>query len=218
MLEVDRAYSSLKKKIMNREIGPGYPVFDKEIAEELGMSRTPVREAIQRLITEGLVEMIPRKGVYIKTLSMDEIKECYEFAEALEGMVAYLVAKCITDEQIDELKKITEVMEESLKNGDINAWIAADEDFHSKLWEISNNRITIENLKRINSQIHRVRIFVTSSWIDKEKSNNDHEAIIEAFSEHDPDLARNIHQNHWRRIREETLNILGTYNLIHEQL
>ncbi len=218
VLEVDRAYNELKRKILNREIGPGYPLFDKEISEELNMSRTPVREAIQRLKMEGLIEIIPRKGIYIKTLSRDEIRQCYEFAEALEGMVAYLAAENITPEQIEELTAITEVMEKSLADNNIDAWITADEEFHTKLWELSNNQILIDNLKRVNTLIHRVRIFITSNWMDKEKSNKDHEAIIDAFVNHDQDQAQKIHQTHWRRIRKDILSILDNHHFIHDNL
>jgi DNA-binding GntR family transcriptional regulator len=214
MLEVDRAYNELLRMVMSRQLQPGYPIFDVEVAKKMGMSRTPVREAIQRLKVEGLVEVIPRKGVYIKSLSQEEIRESYELAEALEGMVAYLAAENITEEQIDNLGAITERLDESLKSNDISGWITADEEFHNEIRKISNNSIISNTLKRFDIQIHRVRIMITSNWLDKEKSNFDHKAIVEAFKKHDGELAQKIHHEHWRRIRKDILEILSSYTFV----
>jgi DNA-binding GntR family transcriptional regulator len=209
MLEADRAYDALRLMIVNNDFRDGYPILDKEIAKSLGMSRTPVREAIQRLKAEGLLDVVPRKGVYVKRLTAEEIRESYEFGEALEGMVAYLAAERANIEHADELQVIVDAMDQALESRNIMQWISMDEEFHTRLWAMCGNRMIENALRVLYIQIHRVRIFITAAYLDKVTSNREHRQLIEVIKAGNAEASRRIHQKHWRRIRDQALKVIN---------
>lgn len=208
MLEADRAYEALRLMIVRHELRDGYPILDKEIAESLNMSRTPVREAIQRLKAEGLLETAPRKGVFVKQLSPHEIRESFEYGEAVEGMAAYLAAERADEAMVAELEQFAAEMDQALSDQNIMEWIASDERFHAKLWQACGNRIIEAELQRLYVQIHRVRVFITAGYINKSESNAEHQAMIDAIRAGKAEESRSIHQQHWHRIRMEVLRVM----------
>jgi DNA-binding GntR family transcriptional regulator len=198
----DRAYSAIREAIAKGEIRPGYPLLETELAKQLGMSRTPVREAINRLKAEDIIETVRRKGIFVKTLSKEEIIKWYEVAEGLEGMVSYLVASD-PDIEINELENNIKTMEEALKENNTDKWIVADEQYHVILYTLCKNNFLIENLQRVNEKLKLARlVLIAGSMSDKIQSTKDHRATFEAIKAGNAELARQITQNHWRRIRE----------------
>ncbi|PLR95911.1 GntR family transcriptional regulator [Bacillus sp. T33-2] len=198
----DRAYSAIREAIVNGTLRPGYPLLETELSEQLGMSRTPVREAINRLKAEDVIETIKRKGIFVKTLSKDELVHWYEVAEGLEGMVSYLVASD-PEAQLDEMEANIEAMEEALSERNTDKWIAADERYHSILYSLCKNNFLVEHLKRVNEKLQLARlVLIAGSASDKQESTKDHRATFEAIKAGDPDLARKCTHEHWKRIRQ----------------
>lgn len=109
------AYDYILNKITENKIPQGYPVIEEDFAQQLNMSRTPVREAIKLLSVEGFIDIFPRKGAFVKVLSAQDISDCYEMIEAIEGMIAYLAAKNPSEEIIDQLNQYLDEMEKERK-------------------------------------------------------------------------------------------------------
>ncbi|PLR75871.1 GntR family transcriptional regulator [Bacillus sp. V3-13] len=198
----DRAYSAIRIAIANGELRPGYPLLETELSEQLGMSRTPVREALNRLKAEDIIETVKRKGIFVKTLSKEELFQWYEVAEGLEGMVAYLVASD-PNVQLGELENDIKTMEEALTENNTDKWIVADEHYHAALNALCKNVFLVENLQRVHEKLRLARlVLIAGSTPDKTQSTREHRANLEAIKAGDAELARQITQNHWKRIRK----------------
>jgi DNA-binding GntR family transcriptional regulator len=174
------------------------------------MSRTPVREAIHRLIAEGLLIRLRGRGTFVRSLSRDEVCSVYEYAEGLEGMVAFLAAKKYDPKSERRILEPIEVMETEIdKSTDSGtneiAWAAADRRFHESLYEICPNRIIVEGLKRVNAQIQLVRIGASGVLLNRRKSTQDHRDTATAIISGDAHRARDTMQRHWERIRTELM-------------
>ncbi|WHY66529.1 GntR family transcriptional regulator [Neobacillus sp. SuZ13] len=197
----EMAYTAIRKSIINGELRPGYPVLESEFSERLGISRTPIREAINRLKAEDLIERLPRKGIFVKALSMEDLYKKYEVAEGLEGMVAYLVALDPAG-NLAKLQNSIIGMENALCLEDTEQWIEADERYHAALLNLCKNEHLVDHLRRLNEKLHLARLLlIARSAPDKNQSTMEHKAAFEAIKARDATLARTITQNHWKRVR-----------------
>src|SRR3712207_6626667 len=158
---VDGAYDALKNAIRNNVFAPGYQGSEQEIASQLGMSRTPVHEAIIRLQEEGLVRVLPRRGVVVCALSPEGMREIYGVIIALETASSELLAERPEGERgpvADELDGVNARMEAALAADDLVDWAGADERFHQLLVERSGNGRLARMFHTIMDQSHRARM------------------------------------------------------------
>lgn len=138
---VDAAYGQIRRRILDNVWPPGHRALEQEVALELGMSRTPVREALAQLQNEGLVEVIPRHGMRVLPASPTDMREIYEILTALECMAAELLARRKpADAQLRPLMDASAAMDRALKVDDLDTWAEADERFHAQLLELAGNR------------------------------------------------------------------------------
>ncbi len=210
------AYEGMKRGILSRELKPGCPIIETEFAERFQMSRTPIREAIRRLYAEGLVDIFPRKGAYIKSFTKRDLLMSFEAAEAAEGMVAYLVARNVAEKKCDkswlqELDQIMTQMDKSLKANDLQSWASGDEKFHNTLYRMCDNEYITRSLESIRMQLNYALWFLTPFYIEKKPSNLEHREIIAAIRNGDPEKARDIAQKHRNRVRNELEKTVPEY-------
>ena len=140
---VDEAYDTIKAQILNNEMPPGGQYLERDIAGDLGMSRTPMREALVRLQDDGLIDILPRRGFRVRPISPDDMREIYQLLYCLEATAAELLAARQLPGDSPELKALeaaTGDMETSLEKGDLDGWAAADERFHRLLLEYCGNK------------------------------------------------------------------------------
>ena len=130
----DLVFEALKEAILTQKLHPGERLLESELAVELGVSRTPVREAIRRLEQENLVVMIPRKGAYVAGISLKDIHEVYEIRAALEALALELAAAYITDEELAELARQVSEEEAMTEDGRLNEIIFIDSSFHDLIY------------------------------------------------------------------------------------
>jgi DNA-binding GntR family transcriptional regulator len=209
MYAAEIAYLAIRNAIINGELRPGYPILETEFSERLGMSRTPIREAINRLKAEDLIETIRRKGIFVKALSIEDLCKKYEIAEGLEGMVAYLVASD-PERNIVSLENSIVRMEHALSVQNTDHWIAADQNYHAILSDLCKNVHLVKSLKQLNEKLNLARLLlIARSTPDKCQSTKEHKAAFEAIKDGDADLARTITQNHWRRVRRGYQNLIS---------
>ena len=208
------AYVQLKDEIRSNRMPPGYMAPEPEIALRLGMSRTPVREALLRLESEGLVELIPRRGARVLPIHADDMKEIYEILTALEPeAAASLAQRKPTDEELAPLEAATSEMEMALAESDLDRWAAADDRFHQKLLELHGNRRLADFVGALYDQAHRCRIVTLRLREPPAKSTEEHRNILECLRRGDPDAARKAFRQHRERTVAELLNILENYRL-----
>ena len=200
---VDDAYSRLKREILADRFRPGFQAFELEIADMLQMSRTPVREALIRLESDGLIELVPRRGVRVLPVSPGDMKDIYQLLTLLEPEAAAEVAQ--RGVSADEMA--------SLEQDDLEGWAEADDQFHRELLAMSSNRRMVEYLNILFDQAHRARMITVRLRDRPVASTKDHRDILDAIVAGDADKARQVFREHRERASRELLKLLETSRL-----
>lgn len=185
----------LRQRIFGMQLEPGSWIDELKLCSELGISRTPMREALKVLAVEGLVTMRPRRGAYVTEMSERDVREAYQLLALLESDAASRVAEMASDEQMQELQSIHEELEASL--GDRAAFFAANERFHFELVQIDGNRWRIQfitDLRRV-MKLNRHHSLFTRGRL--EASLAEHQALMRALVRRDAALARQLMQEHF---------------------
>lgn len=208
------AYERLKAEILENRMPAGFQATEPEIALKMGMSRTPVREALLRLEAEGLVELIPRRGARVLPISLDDMREIYEILTVLEPDVAYRLAQANLDKAaLHELEQATEDMEQALADGDLDAWAAADNQFHRKLLALHGNKRLMNFVRTICDQAHRARMMTLRLREKPERSTHEHRAVMTYILQGDAEKARDTFRAHRENSAKELLRILEDLRL-----
>jgi DNA-binding GntR family transcriptional regulator len=204
------AYEEIKRRITEGAILPGYPILETELAEALGISRTPVREALMRLKQEELVVSIRRKGIFVSSLSLNDMQEIGDMLEALEGMAVKLAAERATPEDLQRLEETVRAQEEALMRDDIQAWSAADEAFHAAILEAAHNRRIQEAVARVRVHWRRQQKLTIRLRPKPTYSADRHRATLEAIKARNGEQAREIDQRHRGEVNKMLIGILGS--------
>jgi DNA-binding GntR family transcriptional regulator len=215
---VDDAYRKLKDAIRENDFSPGYQGSEQEIASRLGMSRTPVHEAVIRLQEEGLVRVLPRRGVVVCAISAVDMREIYGVIIALEAAAAELLAERPSQERLStarELEAANKAMENALKKDDLITWAKADESFHKLLIEHSGNQRLLRMYHTIMDQSHRARMITLRIRPKPEGSVREHRAIVDAIKRGRPSEARELSKQHRVRARNQLVPLLEQVGLRH---
>ena len=206
------AYARLKDEIRTNRLPAGFQAPEPEIAIRLGMSRTPVREALIRLEAEGLVELAPRRGVRVLPVQADDMREIYEILTALEpDAAASLAARKPSQEDLAPLEMATSAMEHALANGDLDEWAEADDRFHRTLLELQGNRRLRNVVTALYDQAHRARIVTMRLRETPQKSTEEHRAILHNLQRGNAEETRRVFRQHRERAAKELLGILDKY-------
>ncbi|GAB3667743.1 GntR family transcriptional regulator [Ramlibacter alkalitolerans] len=186
----------LRQRIFNRELEPGSWIDEVRLAQEYGISRTPLREALKVLAAEGLVTMKVRRGAYVTEVSERDLAEVYHLLALLESDAAAVVAERATDLERKELQKLHRELEGAL--GDRARFFALNERFHMRLLEMANNRWRnqmVADLRKV-MKLHRHNSLLKTGRI--EESLAEHRAVMAAIEDRDPEGARERMQVHFR--------------------
>lgn len=192
----EAAYPAVKKILLSSKYAPGGRVAIEELCRDLGVSRTPVFDALNRLQAEGLVQIIPRKGVYLVTLSDEKAHELYAIREVLEGMATKLAAKNITDRQIDQLKKALDKQSSCLAEGDTEGYASATIKFHNAIVEAAGNKMLERFLSAVYSQMEALRLRTLYLPTRLRQSFVEHQRIFQALLKRDPELCERVAREH----------------------
>ncbi|MEX1348827.1 MAG: GntR family transcriptional regulator [Desulfobacterales bacterium] len=207
-----KAYSELKERIMTGKFSVGEHYLEPEIAEMLGISRTPAREALIRLSQEGLIDLKPRRGVLVRPIFVNDLKEIYEVLTSLESTAVLLAAKRrLAGKDMQRLKSAVDEMDEALVRGDLDAWAEADVKFHMLLVELGNNNRIRQLVQTYFDQAHRVRMLTLKLRPKPVDSNKDHRAVVEMIEKGNAEEARRIHYEHREKAGVLLLSLLESY-------
>lgn len=197
---VDRVYHEIKNRILYNLWNTGHQALEQELAVELGVSRTPVREALIRLQRDGLVKVIPRHGMRVLPISATDIQEIYQILANLEALAVELAAaRKPTVKEFKTLERISEAMLAAQESSDLKAWAQADEQFHFHVVELSGNRILTEVVDNFWGRAQRARLALLSMRKINETSTRDHAQLLDAIRNGDAELARQTIEEHRRR-------------------
>ena len=198
----EMVYEELKMQILKGSIIPGTRMMEVELAEEMGVSRTPIREAIRKLEKEGLVTIEPRRGAYASMISTEDMVEILEVRQDLEGLAAYFAANRMTDEQMAELKEVSNNYNEAVKRGKMEDMIKYDTRFHHIIVESGRNKILVQMIEQLQELVLRFRYIYYDNFRRAENMPDEHEAIVAAISEGNADKARAAADIHIDRLKE----------------
>ena len=208
---VDKLASQLHARVLSGELPSGTRLRQEALAEEFGVSRTPVREALRKLQADGLVDVEPNRGAVVRGLSSREIRDAYEVRAALEALAAELAAERATREQLERLKHAQGEFRTALKRTaarrrdgrevgvrETRLWGGANDEFHQTIHEASGNGVLVETLAQLHRNFPRdlSSLVVSESTAMLEANVQEHEAILAAVSRHDASAAYELMQQH----------------------
>ena len=182
----DVVFNTLRQAILKGELKPGERLMEIQLANKLGVSRTPVREAIRKLELEGLVLMIPRKGAEVAEITRQDMEDVLEVRTALEELAVKDACDHITDAQLSELKKASNEFKKALLEGkDLVTCADADMHFHDVILSATNNRRLIQMLNNLREQMYRYRMEYLKDERTHKTLIEEHDAIRRALKKHD---------------------------------
>lgn len=210
-------FDYLRQSIVEGKLEPGKRLMEIQLAEQLGVSRTPIREAIRKLELEGLVVMVPRKGAYVADLSVKDVMEILEVRGALEGLAASLAAERMSDEEIKELESICHEFRQCYEKNDIEGMIENDVRFHDCIFNSIGNSKLNQISQGLREQIYRFRVRFISRHNKAKELLNEHWAIFNAIKDRDSELAHKCGVEHIENLTINLMEDLEAYKQDKEQ-
>ncbi len=192
----DVVFEAMREAILTQVLRPGERLMEIQLAEDMGVSRTPVREAIKKLVAEGFVTLTPRKGAQVAELSLDDVRELYEIRSGLEVLACGLAAERASKEEIEEIVRYVSKTSEELYSQNVAGIVQIDIGFHDLVYKATHNGRLLSILLNISAQVYRIRASSIQLPGRKEESLLEHRQIAEAISARDVSLARKLAQKH----------------------
>ncbi|NLM04305.1 MAG: GntR family transcriptional regulator [Clostridiales bacterium] len=199
-------FQYLRESILDGKLEPGKRLMEMQLAEELGVSRTPIREAIRKLELEGLVIMEPRKGAYVADISVKDMMDVLEIRAALEGLAASLATERMTDEDIEDLKILADEFKQFHIERNIQGMIEKDIEFHDKIFVTTKNEKLYQISQSLREQIYRFRVRYISEYDQSKNLIMEHDKILKAIINRDRKMAYNYGWEHIDNLRKHVKN------------
>ena len=203
----DKAYQLIRHKIITLELPPLSAIDEQALMEDLQVGRTPIREALQRLVAEGLVISAPRRGMYVAEIGITDLQKIFEMRMILEGFCARLAAQRISLEQLGEIQAVIQDLEQT-PNGDGKSLMELDERFHHLVYLAADNEFLADTLGRLHALSHRIWHLVLDRIGDVRGAMEQHVAIASALQEGDGAQAEALLQQHVADFQREIKAVL----------
>lgn len=195
-------YEELKRQILIGEIPPGTRMMEVELADDMGVSRTPIREAIRKLEKEGLVSIEPRRGAYASEISIKDMVDVLEVREFLESMAAGLAAKKISNEEKEKISKASLAYKKAVESGQTEDIIKADELFHKLIVECSGNKTLIQMMNQVQELALRFRYIYYEDFSRYKNMPYEHQEIVDAVASGNEERAKEKAYTHVQRLKD----------------
>jgi DNA-binding GntR family transcriptional regulator len=196
------AYEAIKQKIITLQFGPGTYLNVASITEVLGIGRTPVHQAVRRLTHDGMIEIMPRKGMIVKPVSLHEVMDVTEARALNEPYCVRLAAKNASAKDILGLERILKRASKAAKAGNTEEQMLADRDFHCEISRIAGNKILADILKNLHERSLRFWFISLHDSNHRDDVTNEHAAIVAAIKKHNPDAAEKAMRQHIDSFRQ----------------
>ena len=181
----EKILETIREAILKGDLKPGEKVAEPELAEQFGISRTPIREAFRQLESEGYLTVVPRKGAVVAALSERDVQEYYEVKSILEGYAAELAAKNLSEKELAKLEAINEHLKKLATAGDVKTFYKIHNDFHETFLKAADNIKLYELIKQLGMKFSRMRMASLSVDGRMAISVSEHDKLLEAFRQHD---------------------------------
>ncbi len=195
---------TLRDAIRKGVLKPGERLMEIQLAEELGVSRTPVREAIRKLELEGYVIMMPRRGTYVANLSIRDVNEVFEIRTSLDSLASGLAAERITEEELERMQRLLVHIGEYIEANDMEKIVAADTEFHDILYQASRNTRLVGIIVNLREQLTRFRSMSMAFPGRLQETLAEHRRIVDAIAQGDVKEAQIAAEYHMEK-SEQTL-------------
>jgi len=205
----EEVYESLKKSILHGKLKGGQRLIEETLADQIGISRTPVREAFHKLERDDLVTRLPKGGFAVREFTKEDVEEIFGIRSALESYASYLASLHITLEKISQLEKKVKELEDALEKRDDEKFIQLNTEFHDLIYKSCKSKKLIEMINNFRDYFYRYR----SALIHTEKGMNysieDHRRMLEAMKKKNPRLVERLVRNHLARGKELIIKKIG---------
>lgn len=189
-------FKTLRNAIVHGEFEPGERLMEVTLAKRLGVSRTPVREAMRMLELEGLVVMIPRRGAEVARITAKDLSDALEIRVALEDLAAGLACRRIDDDGRARLRQVCDDFKRAVNSKVIPEIVDADVAFHNAIMDVTNNQRLINMAQSLREQVYRYRVEYVKDLSYHDKLVAEHEALMNAILDGDVDKAKEITRKH----------------------
>jgi len=200
-----RVFTKIREDILSGKYKENDELREIAIGEELGVSRTPVREAFRQLELEGLIQIIPNKGAYVTGITMKDVRDIYMIRSKLEGICAALACEHITEQQLEEMEENIYLAKFHAEKGHFDQMSELDSRFHEILYEACDSKMLEHLLKDFHQYVRRVRKKTLSTTERSLASNAEHQSIMEAIKAKDTDAAERLATVHINNAYENML-------------
>lgn len=201
-----KVFSQLQNDILNGKYEPGESLIEMKLSEELGVSRTPIREAIRQLELEGLVLAIPNKGAVVTGITTQDIEDIYTIRMMIEGLAARWAAEKITPEELEEMKEAIELEEFYTIKNDTQHLLKFDSKFHEIIFKASKSKPLMHMLSTFHHYVQRARNLSLSTPGRAQKVLEEHRAIYQAIMDGDAEKAEKLTTEHISKASSNLLN------------
>ena len=204
----EKTYKAIKQAIISYEVKPGEPLAEEQLATKLGVSRTPVREALKELRKEGLVKMIYRKGAFVAEVLSKDVEEIFLLREILECAAVKIAIPRLKEEDLIEMESLFNSISKDIEMKNYKNIFNADIKLHSLIVDTAGNRRLSKFLNILNGQVRRMRVLSATAPGRLNESLQEHKDILEALKKRDIDLAEQRLRKHIRNIKNNILEML----------
>ena len=181
----DVVFNTLREAILKGDLKPGERLMELQLASKLGVSRTPIREAIRMLEQEGLAVTNPRKGAEVAKMTLKDMEDVLEIRDALDELAVRIACQKISDEQLRQLEDMKELFEKSTQTGNVKKIAEADVTFHDVIYEATGNPKLVTLLNNLREQVYRYRVEYIKDPKNYPTLIAEHEAILESLKNRD---------------------------------
>ena len=204
----EQVVNRLRQMLVEGRIAPGAKLNERELAEVLEVSRTPLREAIKMLASEGLVELLPNRGAIAVQLTEEDVRNTFEVMAGLESQSGQLAAERITDAELAEIRAMHFEMMAAYTRGDLSAYYAINSRIHTAISAAAKNPVLTTVYKQVNARLQALRFRSNQDGEKWKRAVKEHEKMVEALSSHDGAAMREVLLTHLRNKRDVVLEQL----------
>ena len=192
----DVVFNTLRQAILKGELAPGERLMEIQLAQKLGVSRTPIREAIRKLELEGLVLMIPRRGAEVARISEKSLKDVLEVRRSLEELAIELACQRMTEEDMQALEEAQKAFKAAIDQGDAMKIAETDEAYHDVIYHSTRNKRLVQILNNLREQMYRYRLEYLKDTQSHDRLVEEHQKIVNAIIEKNKEEAVRLIQEH----------------------
>lgn len=209
----DKAYARLRELILQRRLGPNHKLSVDSMAQSFGISRTPVKDAFNRLAADGLLTIARNVGSFVTPLIEQDVREIFELRLMFELHAAAIGVHKVSEDQIDQLKRLVKTMSMSIegahyRDADMQAFLMADQRLHRFVVAQAGNKRMLDAYDALNVHVQIARAYYVKELANVQQGQREHEAIVRAYAKHDPDLLQDTLRIHIETVRDLVMDIV----------